>query len=436
MTRLAAIVLAALLLASASAAADGPAGIARPSAPLTVSFRATVESSFYRWDFGDGTTGEGLAVDHVYAQPGRYAATLTTDAGMASLEAVAYRVSFGAPTRARYGGRGRFTGSIWPAVRRAAVEVVGPHGRIARTRTGANGGFVVRARLRSVGPFTARIAGLTSAQATVLLRPRIQTRFVGSGILGRPLRLTAGLRPAAAGTVSAVIWRNGRRTYEGPVGDGIALGTRRTATFRVRLKAEPANGYLPASRTVRAAVARPSATLGSRGAAVRAVQARLRGLRYAVPSVDGWYTLSTYQAVLAFQAVTGLPRTGRVDARTWRRLMHTSIPRARYAGTHLEISKSRQVLLDVVRGRVRRVVHISTGATGNTPLGHFRIYRKVVGWDWVLWYPMYFLRGFAVHGYPDVPPYPASHGCVRVPMWIAPTLFGEHSLGGSVYIYW
>ena len=40
------------------------------------------------------------------------------------------------------------------------------------------------------------------------------------------------------------------------------------------------------------------------------------------------------------------------------------------------------------------------------------------GWDWVLYYPSYFLRGFAVHGYVDVPTYPASHGCVRIPIWV------------------
>jgi lipoprotein-anchoring transpeptidase ErfK/SrfK len=116
--------------------------------------------------------------------------------------------------------------------------------------------------------------------------------------------------------------------------------------------------------------------------------------------------------------------------------MRAGVPRARYLGSHIEISKSRQVLYAVENGRVRLVVHVSTGATGNTPLGHWRIYRKVVGWDWVLWYPMYFLRGFAVHGYPEVPSYPASHGCVRVPMWIAPTLFSDVFVGESVYIYW
>ena len=53
----------------------------------------------------------------------------------------------------------------------------------------------------------------------------------------------------------------------------------------------------------------------------------------------------------------------------------------------------------------------------------------------MLWYPLYFLRGFAIHGYPSVPAYPASHGCVRVPMWIAPSLFAGYGPGASITIY-
>jgi lipoprotein-anchoring transpeptidase ErfK/SrfK len=48
---------------------------------------------------------------------------------------------------------------------------------------------------------------------------------------------------------------------------------------------------------------------------------------------------------------------------------------------------------------------------------------------------MYFLCGFAIHGYPSVPAYPASHGCVRVPMWLAPRLYRQHSHGAVVYVY-
>jgi lipoprotein-anchoring transpeptidase ErfK/SrfK len=86
-------------------------------------------------------------------------------------------------------------------------------------------------------------------------------------------------------------------------------------------------------------------------------------------------------------------------------------------------------------GRVSLVVHVSTGATGNTPLGLWHVYLKVPGWNSVLWYPSFFLRGFAIHGYPEVPAYPASHGCVRIPMWIAPALYSEIPGDFSVYVY-
>ena len=48
--------------------------------------------------------------------------------------------------------------------------------------------------------------------------------------------------------------------------------------------------------------------------------------------------------------------------------------------------------------------------------------------------PSYFLRGFAVHGYPYVPAYPASHGCVRVPMWFATRLHGFMPYGSTIWI--
>jgi len=46
-----------------------------------------------------------------------------------------------------------------------------------------------------------------------------------------------------------------------------------------------------------------------------------------------------------------------------------------------------------------------------------------------------FLRGFAIHGYPSVPPWPASHGCVRVPMWVATRVFALHRYGFAIWIY-
>ena len=166
-----------------------------------------------------------------------------------------------------------------------------------------------------------------------------------------------------------------------------------------------------------------------------ALERRLAELHYALRGVDSVYGHDTFEAVLAFQKVHGLPRTGRVEPWLWRRLSLAGIPRAQHGGDYIEVDKTRQVLFVVRGGEVARVVHVSTGATGNTPLGSWSVYRKVGGWDWVLWYPMYFKGGFAIHGYPSVPAYPASHGCVRIPMWIAPSLFDTHDYGTTVVVH-
>ena len=78
---------------------------------------------------------------------------------------------------------------------------------------------------------------------------------------------------------------------------------------------------------------------------------------------------------------------------------------------------------------------MSTGATGNTPLGRWRVYRKSPGFNSLsMYYTLYFHGGFAIHGYHSVPPFPASHGCVRLPLWFAPGLYARWNQGATVYI--
>jgi peptidoglycan hydrolase-like protein with peptidoglycan-binding domain len=176
--------------------------------------------------------------------------------------------------------------------------------------------------------------------------------------------------------------------------------------------------------------------MGSHGPAVRALKQQLWKLGYALPGIDAGFGYRTHEAVLAFQKVHGLARTGRIDASLWRRVLRSAAPRPRVRrGDYLEVDKSRQVLMEVRGGKVVRVIHVSTGATGNTPIGTWRVYREVFGWDWVLYHPMYFLRGFAIHGYPEVPTWPASHGCVRVPLWIAGALRERWGHGSIVRVY-
>jgi lipoprotein-anchoring transpeptidase ErfK/SrfK len=53
----------------------------------------------------------------------------------------------------------------------------------------------------------------------------------------------------------------------------------------------------------------------------------------------------------------------------------------------------------------------------------------------VLYYPNYYLSGIAIHGAPSVPAYPASHGCVRIPMFAAKQLQAMTPVGTTVIVH-
>jgi hypothetical protein len=85
------------------------------------------------------------------------------------------------------------------------------------------------------------------------------------------------------------------------------------------------------------------------------------------------------------------------------------------------------------------VEHVSTGRTGNTPAGHWKMQWKG---NWVpslygalLYKSMSITGAYAIHGYPSVPTTPASHGCVREPMWIAASLYARVPVGTPIFIY-
>lgn len=156
---------------------------------------------------------------------------------------------------------------------------------------------------------------------------------------------------------------------------------------------------------------------------VRGVQLRLSALGYlARADATGSLNYLTEQALLAFQGWEGLDRTGTVTGQTQVALFTAARPRpaARRPGKRVEISRDRGVLLLVEDGEVVRAVHTSTGSFGRTPVGDFKVYAKVVySWSvpfhvWMPW-AAYFRGGIATHQSPDVPSYPASHGCVRLP---------------------
>jgi peptidoglycan hydrolase-like protein with peptidoglycan-binding domain len=403
--------LAALAFAPAAhAACPVKSSPVRGPAPLRVAFRAECPSPSYRWRFGDGTVAEGQRVVHTYAG-GRFTPWLTTDSRTRELPAVtSVSLEVVAPRKADYGARVTLRARVKPDVPVRLGGRAFRHGQLTVTVT---------------QPFLTVAAGPAVVHRTIAVRPQLDVRLAGRDTLGSPLGVVVVLRPAHAGRVKVEV--DGRPTTK--------VDTAEVRTARIVVRSTPATDWVAVSRVLRITVHAPTLALGARGPAVAALERRLRALHYALPDASGVFGSDVQQAVYAFQDVNRLAPTGVVTPKLWAKLASAGVPKARYGGNHVEVDKARQVLFLVRAGKVALVSHVSTGATGNTPLGEWHVYRKVTGFDWVLYYPSYFLRGFAIHGYPDVPPYPASHGCVRVPMWLAPKLYPQIPDSSAVYIY-
>ncbi|KGN34163.1 endopeptidase [Knoellia sinensis KCTC 19936] len=160
------------------------------------------------------------------------------------------------------------------------------------------------------------------------------------------------------------------------------------------------------------------------------MQKRLSSLGYWLGEPDGNFGGLTKQAVWALQKTAGLSRDGRVGPKTQRALDNGVRPKTRLGGNGIDIDLKRQILMVVRGGEVKYTLNTSTGGgydykrkdgstgTARTPKGTFKVYYTVDGQDegflGDMWRPRYFNGGYAVHGSPSIPAYPASHGCARL----------------------
>jgi N-acetylmuramoyl-L-alanine amidase len=447
--RRAVIVVAALAFAPAAHAAPPAVSVQASAtsgpAPLTVILTASGDLATYHWDLGDGSTADGPTVQHAYAA-GRFTARVTATAPSGETSRAQVTISsLGLTLRAPHVGRYRqllgFRGRLVPGLKGVRVGLYRGDQRVASSKTRKGGRFSLHGRVSTpASVYTVRYRGAVSNPVTLAVRPQLAAAFTGSGQIGRPLALTVRERPSAAGQLTVKVWRAGRlfaaRTGAGRI--RIRLSTRRATTYRVVVALTPAQGYAATRRSFQQTVFLPDLRLGSRGPSVLGLEQRLHQLHYALGRVDGYYGLDTSDAVVAFQKLHGLPRTGATDLRFWRALDRAAIPRARHEGArlHIEVSKELQVLFLVRSGQVSLIVPVSTGATGNTPPGVWHVYSRVPGYNAEqMYYSSFFVGAFAIHGYHSVPPYPASHGCVRIPIWVAPRVYSLIDYGTTVYIY-
>jgi PKD repeat protein len=448
--RRAAILGMALAFALVPAAHASPPAVtaqaspATGAAPLAVTLTASGDTATYHWDLGDGATADGPVVQHVYPA-GKFVAHVTAtsatgETAQASVTITSYGLSLVGPRTAGYGQRALFHGRLVPGSKGARVTLYRGTTRVGSAKTSRSGRFSVRGRVGVPGEqYTVRSGPAVSGAVTVGVRPSLTALFSGSGEVGRPLLLVARERPAGAGTLTVRVWR-GNRLFAKRSGAGrlrIRLNTRQATLYRIRIAVAPARGYANGSTTVTRAVYVPNLRVGSRGPSVYALEQRLHQLHYDLGSIDGYYGADTADAVTAFQKLHGLARTGSTDARFWRALeaAHDPVPRHGGPGLHVEVSKETQVLFLVRDGKVTLILTVSTGATGNTPVGVWHVYSKVPGYNSEqMYYSSFFVGAFAIHGYHSVPPYPASHGCVRIPIWSAPHIYSLLGYGTTVYI--
>jgi N-acetylmuramoyl-L-alanine amidase len=447
--RRAAIFVTAMVFAPAAHAAPPAVSVhaspANGPAPLQVTLTASGDLAVYHWELGDGSAADGPSVQHVYAA-GRFTARVTAtsptgETAQAAVEVTSVGLTLAAPRIGRYQQKLRFHGRLAPGLKGVRVGLYRGERRIATVRTGKGGGFFVRGRVGTPDQrYTVRYAGAVSNAIALGVRPGLDTAFRGSGQLGHPLSFFVRARPANAGTLTVRVWR-GKRLVKTRSGRGrlrLALSTGRAGAYRVSVSLAPEAGYVVARRALERIVFLPTLSAGSAGASVYELDRRLDELHYALGQVDGYFGSDDVDAVTAFQKLHGLPRTGAVDARFWIELQRAQVPQARYpSGNHVEVSKGRQVLFLVRDGQVALILPVSTGATGNTPLGHWPVYSRVPGFNAkAMYYSSFFTGAYAIHGYQSVPPYPASHGCVRIPLWVAYRLYSLIDYGTEIYIYW
>ncbi len=189
------------------------------------------------------------------------------------------------------------------------------------------------------------------------------------------------------------------------------------------------------------------------------MERKLDLLRFDVGSVDGRFDGQTWQGLVAFQKFHGLKRSGKFDEDTQRELALAGVPGGLIPNGGLprvEIDISRQILMYFDDFGLNRVVAVSSGSgrkycetsklsgkencgDARTPRGNYRIERRIKGKResdlGVLYSPMYFTGGFAIHGSPSIPAYPASHGCVRITNRTADWMFQDVKNGTPVYVF-
>jgi lipoprotein-anchoring transpeptidase ErfK/SrfK len=286
-----------------------------------------------------------------------------------------------------------------------------------------------------------------AGRASVSVKGGVATRKLRYVIRGSRILVTGRVKPFVAGQRVTVELRRRRKAVARKrvrVKKGgrfsARLKARRRGILRVRVRHAATKQQLAfTAKGARLKVVVWKAGRGAHGTKVLLLQRRLLSLGYAIP-VNGSYDAGTSRGVLAYRKANNMRRTGYASKAVYRKAF---LGRGRFklkyprAGKHVEFDWSRQVLVLADRGKAFRVYHASSGKPSTpTVFGTFRFYSKTPGTNSEgMVDSNYFIRGYAVHGYPQVPAYAASHGCIRIPIPNAAAVYGWIALGDPIFVY-
>jgi L,D-transpeptidase-like protein/putative peptidoglycan binding protein len=251
-------------------------------------------------------------------------------------------------------------------------------------------------------------------------------------VAGQRVQLQVVRKGKVSKTVTRAVGAGGRYAFR------VRLGNPGGLRLVVRHAATPEQAAFRA-KDVRAEVVNWSADVGQKGVKVLLLQRQLEKLGFAVP-VTGYYDDATARAVLAFRKTNRMGTTGYASSSVYSYAFRDKgAYKLRYpkAGKHVEFDWSRQVVVLANKGRPYRVYHTSSGAPATpTVFGTYRFYMKTAGTNAKgMVDSSYFIRGYAIHGYPSVPAYPASHGCLRVPIPNARAIYDWIDIGDQIFLY-
>jgi L,D-transpeptidase catalytic domain len=181
-------------------------------------------------------------------------------------------------------------------------------------------------------------------------------------------------------------------------------------------------------------------SFGATGWFVQLLQQRLATLHFYIPQT-GVYDQGTGLAIDAYHRLLRWGTYQTLDAGTIKWLLNGwgRFPvRFPSHGPHAEGNLGLQLLALANGSRVQSIYPISSGKPSTpTILGDFRVYSKVPGYlPDGMYFSNFFFGGYAIHGYDPAPDYPASHGCMRVPISDAISIFNWLGYGDWVDVYY